>query len=337
MSPGRVRMALPWLQAALAEAEASATLPPLAALQWLAGRGRFDRCTGTPWREWLLEPVAGPDVLQAAPAGPTVAACRGHSVDGAGTWCLAQPVHLAAGLDHLRLAPLRTATPSDDEAAALVATIGAHFRADGLRVVDRWRGAWLLHLDANIECVTQSPETVVGHNVHEHMPSGRDGARVRSLLNEIQMLLHEHPVNVQRERARQLPVNGWWLWGFGRTAPGRSIAAAGWNLRTDDAWLRAVWGEHASCGLESEASSAATTGALAQGDTLIALSEPPGLDAVASLVHLESVWLAPISAQVRAGTIDRMELHTGDRTLALDGLARWRFWRRSASIERWLL
>jgi hypothetical protein len=34
-------------------------------------------------------------------------------------------------------------------------------------------------------------------------------------LNEVQMLLHDHPINQQRVQAGKLPVNSVWLWGEG--------------------------------------------------------------------------------------------------------------------------
>ena len=210
MATARVRVALPWLQAALAEASANDTLPAMNALRWLGGHGR--RVSGEPrgWREWLLEPVGGTDLLSRWPAGPTLALESGLTATGAGCWCVAQPVHFTAGLDHLRLAPLAEAALSADEASALGALVSSHFGTDELTVAAFVHGAWLLRFTRSIDCSTQPPDAVVGHNVHDFMPAGCDGARIRSLMNEIQMLLHEHPVNERRTRARQLPVNACW-------------------------------------------------------------------------------------------------------------------------------
>jgi hypothetical protein len=325
MMPPRLRVALPWLQLALAEAVASATLPTLESLAWLGGRGRLQTVAGVGWRDWLLDPLGGASILSAAPAGPALAACRGQVVDGTGSWCLAQPVHLAAGLDHVRMGALQAAQPNAAEAAALAATIAAHFADDGLAVIAFVDGAWLLRFDADVQCDTQPPDAVVGHDVHAAMPSGRDGARVRSLTNEVQMLLHEHPVNLQRERARLEPINGWWLWGFGSRAPVPLAATAGWSLRGDDPWLRALWAE----------SGAPEVSAL-QGDTLIAVSRPPSAQNAQALADIDAGLLHPLAAQVRNGALQQLELLLGDRELTVTRAARWSCWRRPLDVSGWL-
>ena len=98
MAVSRVRVALPWLQAALAEASANDTLPAMKALRWLGGRGRLLSGELRGWREWLLEPVGGADLLSQWPAGPALARESGLTGAGSGAWCIAQPVHLAARL-----------------------------------------------------------------------------------------------------------------------------------------------------------------------------------------------------------------------------------------------
>ena len=325
MTRPRVRVALPWLQPALAAAVASENLPSLEALGWLGGRGRLRTRATADWREWLLEPMGGAKVLAAAPAGPALAARHGHAVDGTGSWCVAQPVHLAAGLDHVRMSGLDAASPTTEEAAALGTTISAHFGADGPAIVAFVEGAWLLRFSTVVECVTQPPDAVTGHDVHDSMPAGRDGARIRSLMNEIQMLMHEHPVNARRERARQLPINGWWLWGFGAQSHPAGVDSRGWSMRSDDPWLRALW------------PSAVTPAMTAlEGDTLIAMAQPPSPDNGQALAAIDAGLLHWLAALVRDGRIGQLDLVAGDRQLSLTPAARWSFWRRPLPVRGWL-
>jgi hypothetical protein len=333
MAASRIRVALPWLQAALAEASANDAPPAMSALRWLGGRGRLVSGEPRAWREWLLEPVGGANLLARWPAGPAHALQDGVTAAGPGSWCLAQPVHFAAGLDHLRLAPLAQAAPTEDEASALGALVGSHFATDELSVAAFVQGGWLLRFARSIECSTQPPDAVVGHNVRDFMPAGRDGARIRSLMNEIQMLLHEHPVNQRRERARQLSVNGWWLWGFGEATGGTSTESVGrWSLRSDDRWLHAIW--HA---LGSDAGRfTAVAGDSLHGDTCIALSQPPTERAEDSLISVDEGLLSMLASNVRAGTLQSLDLLAGSTTLRIESLARLQFWRRPSDLSRWL-
>ena len=345
MAAARVRVALPWLQGALAEASANDALPAMQALRWLGGRGRLQSGETYSWREWLLEPVGGADVLARWPAAVAIANQCGLAAAGPGSWCIAQPVHLAAGLDHLRLAPLAQAVPTEDEARELGARVGSHFGTDELTVAAFVQGAWVLRLTQSIDCSTQPPDAVVGHNVHDFMPAGRDGARIRSLMNEIQMLLHEHPVNQRRDSARQLPVNGWWLWGFGDAAAELSpdgspvVSAGAWAsrgdhcLRTDDRWLCAIW--HALGGELGGITADAGADDPLRGDLLIALSQPPADRAEDSLASVDAGLLSVLASNVRAGSIQSLDVLAGSATLRIESSARLQFWRRPGELSRW--
>jgi hypothetical protein len=335
----QLRVALPWLQAALEELAARpAPAPSLEALRWLAGRGECRVPTRRAWREWLLDGASdlGVDALRAWPAGPALARAGGFDDANACTWLLGQPAHLAAGLDHLRLAPLAQARLDEDEAAQLGSALRAYFPAAELEPVAWVDGAWLLRVPGRaLDCVTQPPEAAVGRDVHGFMPAGPDGARVRSLMNEIQMLWHEHPVNERRARARQLPVNACWPWGFGAMPAAAPAAASGfarWRLQADDPWLRALWRLQG-------AGDAVQTGAAfepAGGDTLLAQVEPPVEDAAAALEAVDAGLLSTLRDALRSGHIGRLEIFAGEFELRLDAAARLRFWRRPATLSRLL-
>jgi hypothetical protein len=334
MSGGRIRLALPWLPAALAEASSQQSLPELTTLAAWLGRGARQGVTASAWREWLLAAVTptASGVLQAWAAGPSVAWASGlASLGNDATWCLAQPVHLAAGIDHLRLAPLRLLALSGADVQELGASMQAHFGDSDFTVAGIVGGNWVLRFTDPVDCATQAPDAAVGRDVHGYMPTGRDGARIRSRLNELQMLLHEHPVNQRRERAGQLPVNGAWLWGFG-VVPARALAleVADWELRAADPWLRALWQ-----GQGGRVPTPAWPMAAVQGGTLVALEEPPAAAAVESLLWLERELLQPLAAGLRAGSIARVELLLGDTEWLVRAGDRWRVWRRSARLAGW--
>ncbi len=73
----------------------------------------------------------------------------------------------------------------------------------------------------------------------EYLPSGDDTALHRNILSEIEMSLHEHPVNAEREQRGRQPVNSLWLWGGG-IAP-EQITRPQPPLFSDDALLTGYW------------------------------------------------------------------------------------------------
>jgi hypothetical protein len=322
-----LRVAIPWLHEAVAEARASGALPPLAALRWIVGRGSSAPAPAGDWRDWLL----AVDAEAAAafgrwPAGPCLAAASGVAVGSAPAWAVAQPVHLVAGLDHVRLGSLADAMPSDDEAASLAATLRSHFAGDLLDLVAYRDHAWLVRCAEVIESDTHDPGSLVGRDIHDYLPAGRDGARLRSRMNEIQMLLHEHPVNERRAGTRAAAINALWLWGFGRLdAPPARLAAAGrWLLRTDDLWLRTFWQAHGG------ADGPLATPGSDERDTLVAIAQPPAAGPAEALGEIESKLFAHLRP-LQQGTLRSVHLHDGARVHVVDRGSRWRLWRRPAA------
>jgi hypothetical protein len=62
---------------------------------------------------------------------------------------------------------------------------------------------------------TASLDRVVGRSIDRWLPTELSARRIRRLQNEVQMLLHTHPINTEREAAGALTVNSFWLSGCG--------------------------------------------------------------------------------------------------------------------------
>jgi hypothetical protein len=52
-----------------------------------------------------------------------------------------------------------------------------------------------------------------------HQPQGTDALRWQAVVNEAQMLLHDHAANRARAARGELAINSLWLWGGGRAKP----------------------------------------------------------------------------------------------------------------------
>jgi hypothetical protein len=329
MSSARsVRVALPGLRAAVLRLAGRGDRVRLPAAEWLVTRGRRETRPGLDWREWLLDGAGlGGGALARHPAGPCSAPLRdGQAVQG--TWARAEPVHLLTALDHLQLAAPVPLPLAADERALLRATLDEHLAGSGFQLHDGGHGGWIVECPAGCDFTALEPAQAVGRNLRDCLPGGRDAVRVRALVNELQMVLHEHPVNERRE-ARGLPaVNSLWLWGAGGTAEPLG-SAAGW-LVTDDAWLAGLWRLH-----RGQAGSVDDLPRLldeSSADLRIALAD--GTVTADDLARWDEAVLAPVRASLEAGRLGRMTLQVDKAALVhVAAAARWAFWRRPRPLH----
>jgi hypothetical protein len=321
-----LRIALPSL-AGLAEASLPALRLPAA--EWLVARG--DRTSGPPasWRQWLLDDAGlGENLLERFPAGPCAhAAWTGGPARG--TWACAAPVHLLTAIDHLQLAapvplPLEAA-----ESAALLASLETHLAGTGFRLHSFPGRGWLCECPADLVCTAVEPAAAIGRNLRELLPGGRDAALVRALVNELQMLLHEHPVNEMRASRGAPAMNSLWLWGFGAAVEPRAQVQGA--LLTDDAWLAGLWRLHGGeVGSPDELSAH-----LRRSTTVlrVALAPANGDENLREqLAALDQSLLALARAALIDGTVQCLSVHTGQTAFEVPRHARWRLWRRSCPL-----
>lgn len=127
----------------------------------------------------------------------------------------ADPVFLRPDQDRLLLFDAPAMDLSTGDAAAMVASLNDYLLSDGWQFSAPTPGRWYLHLRDQPALQTRSLGHVLGRNIDLFLPQGADARRFRQLLNEIQMLLHDHAVNQRREAVGQLPVSGLWLHGGG--------------------------------------------------------------------------------------------------------------------------
>mgnify|MGYP001822112789 FL=1 len=149
---------------------------------------------------------------------PPVAACSythdfGELPDA---WCLrADPVHLHADTHGLLVFDCMSLAPGPGESQELAAALTDHLAQDGwtLRYGDKCR--WYLlgeEQDLSGPAVCQIRMLHTGVSVLK----GVDARQWTQRLNEIQMLMATHPLNMQRQSARRKTINSLWLWGGGK-------------------------------------------------------------------------------------------------------------------------
>jgi hypothetical protein len=304
------------------------------ATQWpnlarLAGRGSIaQRTLATklePLHDAVIESIG---LREASDQYPSAAVIRtGASGErAAGFWLRAQPIHFAAGLDRLTTVVLRGAARMNEGERTLLEPIFIeHLQSSGLQLHHASNDEWLLRSDVSLQLQTVSPEFAAANPRAEILPRGPDAGALRRLMTEMQMLLHEHPVNARRQ-ARGLPViNAIWIHGEGKLgdiAPASLPEAWG-----EDLYLRGIYRLHDKP-VKAQPADATTLVSQLQGAS-VAVIEVPDLHA------LEAQWLAPMTRALRGGAIAKLTLMLDEWQVTADRAAMFKLWRRERPPMEW--
>jgi hypothetical protein len=175
--------------------------------------------TATP-HERVLSRALGWQVNERTPApwAARQAALDGVEV-GTAAWGLLTPVHWRVGADAVHLADPRALGLDEASSRALFDAVRPLFDSEGF--VLAW-GAPLRWYASHADFTSLQAaglDRVIGRNVDRWLPSQPQARLVRRLQNEVQMLLHTHPMNQQREATGALTVNSFWLSGCGVRQP----------------------------------------------------------------------------------------------------------------------
>ena len=250
----------------------------------------------SPAESWLLQRagyVPPPD----APLGSGWPAFELAPSDHAPVW-LALPCELHVSQQSVTLIDPRQSALDPAEASALLDAIRDDLADAGVEVLSVTDSeAWRWQLPPDWTPFGPTPACAVGEEVQHWWPQHPGARGWRQLLNLIQMVWHDHPVNQARVARGAPPINSLWLYGGG-TADRLPAADAARQVRHD----------------------ASLTVPYRRGDWTAWL---------AALAELDRQQLAPFADQWRAGKGEyRWVLTGGERWLELTprprrGLARW--------------
>ena len=190
----------------------------LAAAETLFAKGRRRRLAASSREAWLFERFAVPKQRD-WPAAPYTLLADGGAPER-DFWLRADPVHLRLGRDTLTFADSAAFGVSRAESEALVETLNRHF-GDAMLFYPVQPARWYVRLRAAPDMHTTPPSAAREGLIEGNLPSGPDAMRFHALMNEAQMLLHEHPVNAEREARGEPALNSVWFWGGGVIAAAR--------------------------------------------------------------------------------------------------------------------
>jgi len=131
-------------------------------------------------------------------------------------WALLTPVHWEVGRDRVKLADPELLALDDAESRTLFDAVRGLFESEGFALAWGAPQRWYAAHESFAKLACASLDRAVGRNVDPWLPGGPQARLLRRLQNEVQMLLHDHPVNRVREAEGRQSVNSLWLSGCGR-------------------------------------------------------------------------------------------------------------------------
>lgn len=239
------------------------------------------------------------------PIAPLAARGAGLAV-ASGTIARADPITMVAGRDDVLLGG-RVDDVSAGDAQVFITMLNVHFASDGLTLVAARPDAWFVRF-ADLAVPQTTPLAQVHGALHAHQPRGEHAARWKRWNSEMQMLLHEHALNVARERNGQSPVSGVWIADAGPALPSAGGNAVDWFAaegRTGDV-ARGLALAHACAASPPPAAFAQWT---ATTDAVVILSP---LHTAADLQTATEAWLSPALAALDRGALAELTIAADD-------------------------
>ncbi len=332
-------------------------------LRGLTSLTRFGALEELPrgWRSWLAASLGREDLAAASPGAVAahVAALSSREFQTEAWAWLADPLHLTASLTSVHLGPDGLLRLDEPDQVELCRAFAAAFAESGYALVPTRSGRFLAIGPAPPDAVrTMDPARCLGSTITDAIPQGRAAGALRRLGAEIEMWLHEHPLNARRERAGRPPISTLWLWGGGPpVAPnegkavvrdeGKAIArgeeaafardrSRATILIGDDPYVEGLSHlvglacEPAACSLASVASTperAVVQLELFSGGT-DAQTGGTSVMPIHSIEALDRAWIEPALERLARRELERLEVVANDRRVSMRPRDRWKRWRR---------
>lgn len=248
-----------------------------------------------------------------------------HDAAGA-LWLRADPAWVIADAVTVRLMACGNLQLSREENDALARVLRPLFGDAGFPLEPATTSRWYLRCPPGAQLpVFSAPDAALGDDIGRHLPEGGSAARWQHLLNEAQVILHNHAVNVERVRRGAAPANSLWFWGAGKLPDW--VRTTYTRIASDDDVVRAL------ARLAQVPASPLTPSAVAE----LAEDERVWLDlgAIRDAEALTREWLEPIHAALAQRRIAWLTLQfaTGER-YRYRHRHRWRFWRRIPAASK---
>ncbi len=160
------------------------------------------------------------------------------AVADASCYLIASPVHLQADSGRLLMYGQDGLGIEPDEVKQWLAELSAIFSANNIAVHSVSPETWVLCLTEPPKATFSELSDVLGEDIHDYMPNGDQAMFWRSLINEVQMQLHQSPLNSKRQAMGLKVINSLWFAGAGDAV---TLNKTNWSsLCSDNAMVRVL-------------------------------------------------------------------------------------------------
>ena len=273
---------------------------------------------------------------------PAAAICQSVQQLHLDGFCLrADPVNLQADMNSAVLRAHQELRLDPDEAEQLVSSVNEHLREDGLQLIMGQPHHWYLRLNEVPDLQTSPLPSLLFQDINPHLPRGGRAGEWRRRLNEIQMLLYDHPVNRQREESGRLTVNSLWIWGGGHLPEATNVK---WRQVYSDDWLldalarfQGVASDDLPESVEQVVQECSGEVLLHLDDCLLPLRQNDPIGWLSAVHQFQSLWLEPLLTALKNNRCASLTLISANgQRYSLNKLTLRRWWRRRRSLQRWV-
>ncbi|MDR4653288.1 MAG: phosphoglycerate mutase [Nitrosomonas sp.] len=252
-------------------------------------------------------------------------------------WLCADPVHLRIEQNHIMLADRFMFQITPEEALKFSEAINQILAQDNITVLPLNPYRWYIRLSCPPELHTQTLNAATCNNINYLMPAGKDAGIWHKIINEIQMLLHDHPLNQERAARDELAINSLWFWGGGFLPQSASSPYS--TVWSNDDFARAL---ALLCGINHRKSPDTAESWLRQVDSstenqLIVLDDLLNNEKYndayqwrENLKKLENDWFLPLYTALKNNRIHSVRISSVNEKFSHDFFVKpsslWKFW-----------
>ena len=250
-----------------------------------------------------------------------------------GIWLRADPVHINADGNRLTLTDSTEFTLTQHDALEFAAEINNLLKPYNLELEVPCPTRWYLRFNEDFKLKTTPIDSVVGQDIFPYMPRADDRINLVQLINDIQMTLHNLPINVKREQEKKIPINSVWFWGYGELP---NILERNWSFVFSDESLAeglSMLSATPFSKLPKEFNDISNK----KSDyiNLIVINEFNKFrhyyefdEWVEMLMCYEMNWFSPLHEALKTKDIDELKIETDINSITINQSSKYKFWKR---------